>query len=187
MDIGSILILFALLLLIGLFIIRPVLDGKNSTPVSQEEHELSALLAERDRTINALQELEFDQLLGKIPEEDYPVQRARMLQYGAEVLRKLDEYQGSTASAGEQQSPAEDRLEQVIASRRAASGSPDTVVKTLLPKTGNGNGEPDDALEALIAQRRRSRQGKAAGFCHQCGSPLQKSDQFCPRCGGQIG
>ncbi len=187
MDIGSILILFALLILIGLYIIRPVLDGKSSSSVSQQEHELSTLLAERDRTINALQELEFDQILGKIPEEDYPVQRARMLQYGAEVLRKLDEHQGLTEPAGGQLSPAEDRLEQAISSRRAASVSPNSAVKTPLPQAGNGNGEPDDALEALIAQRRRSRQGKAAGFCHQCGSPLQKSDQFCPRCGGRIG
>ena len=33
-------------------------------------------MAERDRVINSLQELDFDFKLGKIPEEDYPVQRS---------------------------------------------------------------------------------------------------------------
>jgi predicted amidophosphoribosyltransferase len=34
-----------------------------------------------------------------------------------------------------------------------------------------------------LAARRRARQDKSAGFCPQCGSPVQKSDLFCPRCG----
>ena len=41
----------------------------------------------------------------------------------------------------------------------------------------------DDELEKLIAERRRSRQEKAAGFCPQCGNPVQKSDKFCHGCG----
>ena len=36
--------------------------------VTEEEHELSSLMAERERVINSLQELDFDFKLGKIPE-----------------------------------------------------------------------------------------------------------------------
>ena len=177
MDIGSILILLALLLLIGVYIARPIIEHKGKI-VSQEEHEFSSLLAERDRTLNALQELDFDYAIGKIPEEDYPVQRTLMLKYGAEILRKLDSY--STQPAFEK---AEDRLEQAINTRRTIR-EPAAVGGSV--ENGNGGNSithPDDNLEAMIAERRRNRKEKAAGFCHQCGSPLQQSDLFCPRCG----
>ena len=181
MDIGSILILLALLLLVGIFIARPIIEHKGKI-VSEEEHELSSLLAERDRTLNALKELDFDFTLGKIPEEDYPIQRARMLQYGADILRKLDTYTGQPAA-----DTVKDPLEQAILERRTAM-QPVTAAGALV---ANGNGTnhvilPDDQLEAKIAERRRNRKGKAAGFCHQCGSPLQQSDRFCPRCGNKI-
>jgi ribosomal protein S27AE len=38
----------------------------------------------------------------------------------------------------------------------------------------------------LIASRRRERLEKAAGFCPQCGKPVQISDKFCPRCGASL-
>jgi hypothetical protein len=180
MDIGSILILLALLLLVGIYIARPILEHKGKT-VSVEEHELSVLLAERDRTLNALQELDFDYTLGKIPEEDYPAQRARMLQYGADILRKLDAYTPQPVS-----DTAEERLEQAIIARRIARQPVPTGAWTTNGNGGNGISHPDDQLEARIAERRRNRKGKAAGFCHQCGSPLQQSDRFCPRCGNEI-
>jgi hypothetical protein len=177
MDIGSILILLALLILVGLYVARPLFERK-SNQISQEEHEYSALLAERDRTLTALQELDFDYTLGKIPEEDYPAQRARMLAYGVEVLRSLDAHARQPGTAER----AEDRLERAIAERRAqrvtvASAAP------IAEPAGSPPSGGDDQLEAKIAERRRMRNGKAAGFCPKCGSPLQKSDRFCPRCG----
>ena len=47
--------------------------------------------------------------------------------------------------------------------------------------------DPDDELEALLANRRRERQEKSAGFCPQCGGALQQSDRFCPKCGASLG
>jgi hypothetical protein len=58
MDIGSILFLLALLILIGLFIARPLFDRDapgNAHEDDQTEHEVSTLLAEQDRVLNALQ------------------------------------------------------------------------------------------------------------------------------------
>ena len=183
MDIGSIFLILALLVLVGLFISRPLLERKAvpaEAPSKQDEHERSALLAERDRLLNALQELDFDYTLGKIPEEDYPAQRALLMQSGASVLRQLDALQPE-----EKEEAAEVRLEAAIAARRAdASRGP----------TGQPNGRkqmpavvavPDDDLEILLANRRRVRQEKAAGFCSQCGGPVQKSDRFCPKCGAK--
>jgi len=187
MDIGSLLIVLALLVLVGLFVSRPLFDKEavtNGLTERQEDHERSTLLAERDRILNALHELDFDNELHKIPEEDYAVQRAHLLHQGAETLRHLDAYQPE-GSGGD----AEQRIEAAIAARRLAAASTTAVPATAAP---NGRKQvmtmaaPDDAVEALLADRRRLRQGKAAGFCPQCGKSIQKSDRFCPKCGTEL-
>ncbi len=184
MDIGSIFLILGLLVLVGLYISRPLLE-KKSVAISQEEHEISALLAERDRLLGALQELDFDFALGKIPEGEYPSQRAALVQRGADVLRRLDEMQPETARGD-----VEERIEMQIAARRADAAR--------VPAGAGGNGSSisikpavqavgqDDDLETLIANRRRVRKEKSAGFCPQCGGPLQKSDRFCPKCGKKL-
>jgi hypothetical protein len=172
MDIGSIFLFLGLFILVAIFISRPFFE-RSASAMTQEEHEYSALLAERDRLLNALQELDFDHALGKIPEDEYPAQRAALLQRGAETLRQLDALQ-----PGDADEDVEARIEAAIAARQAVSepalngsaGKP-------IPAT------PDDDLEAIIATRRRARSEKAAGFCPQCGRPVQKSDRFCPGCG----
>ena len=135
-------------------------------------HELSALMAERDSIILALQELDFDNSLGKIPAEDYPQQRAELMQRGAEVLRKIDLLSPKTASSGD----AEKRIEAAIAARRADSAV----------QASQSSGEVDDDLESLIAARRSERKEKSGGFCPNCGRPILASDRFCPHCGKVI-
>lgn len=187
MDLGSIFLILALFILVALFVGRPLFEHK-STSVSQEEHDISGLLAERDRLINALHELDFDYTLKKIPEEDYPLQRTTLLQRGAEVLRRLDEYQHL-----EQTITAEERLETEIAIRRAGLAKEQTPSRSGTPvvagaSAGNSANHrtPGDEIEALIAQRRRTLGEEAAGFCPQCGSPVHKSDKYCPRCGNLL-
>ena len=79
MQLTAILVSLALLILVAVYLYAPFIQ-KRARRVTEEEHELSALLAERDRVVNSLQELDFDYKLGKIPEEDYPAQRASLLQ-----------------------------------------------------------------------------------------------------------
>ena len=193
MEIGSLFVILALLILVGLFVSRPFFEKKTvfvdnfNTPLGHEE---SALLAERDRVLNSLQELDFDAALGKIPQEDYPVQRKILLQQGAVILRRLDEIQGET-SAGKS---VEDRIEAVIASRRAdaapvGSGNSSQEMQSTGSEPGvekSGLQTPDDSVEIMLANRRRQRQGKAIGFCSQCGGTLQQADQFCPKCGARV-
>jgi hypothetical protein len=185
MDAGSIFLILALILLVGIFVARPFLRPQLASVLRKEdegaEHQRSSLLADRDRLLTALQELDFDHRLGKIPAEDYPEMRANMLSSAALVMRKLDEIQGVAAQP---ESP-EDRIEQVIAARRADAA---------VVKAGNGASaavaaavkapaRANDELENLIASRKRDRQEKSAGFCPKCGKPAQKSDRFCSRCG----
>jgi hypothetical protein len=71
MDINAVFFTLAILVLVGMYLYTPLVEGR-ARRVTEEEHELSALLAERDRVLNSLQELDFDFKLGKIPSEDYP-------------------------------------------------------------------------------------------------------------------
>lgn len=179
MDIGSVFLILALLILVIIFVSRPLFDRSRLEPsAGEEEHEFSHLMAERDRVLNALQELDFDHALGKIPDDDYPPQRAVLLQRGAEVLRNLDEYQ-----AQESDEDLEARIEAAIAARRADAAHKATLTEPVLALAGASD---DDELELMLSNRRRARQEKAAGFCSQCGGPVQKSDRFCPKCGNSL-
>jgi rubrerythrin len=173
MELGSLFLTIGLLILVGLFISRPFFERK-SRALTQEEHEVSSLLAEKDRHLNALHELDFDYALGKVPEEDYAAQRAILVESGVQVMRQLDEHL-------EQATPelAQDSLEAVIAARSLRQPAPSLAAAGSQP----GNGIVDDEIEAMIANRRRNRGEKAVGFCPKCGGPLHKSDRFCPKCG----
>jgi rubrerythrin len=168
MDIGSIFLILGLLILVILYLSQPLVN-RSATVVSEEEHTFSSLLAERDRIINALQELDFDHSLGKIPEESYPSQREVLLRRGASILREIDDYYGET-----EPSDADARLEAAIENQR-----PDS-------KGAEPRSLGDDELESLIALRRRTRKGRSAGFCPQCGTAVQQSDKYCPKCGTSL-
>src|SRR3989304_6267288 len=121
MELTAIFVSLAVLSFVGMYLYSPFMD-RRARRVTEEEHELSALMAERDRVINSVQELDFDFKLGKIPDEDYPIQRAHLLQKGADILRELDTLalpSPSGRGAGREGEDTESRLEKAIAARRA--------------------------------------------------------------------
>lgn len=166
MDLSAILLLIALLLGVGLYLAAPLIFDMSRHNLHGESREISSLMAERDRVINSLQELDFDFRLGKIPDEDYPTQRSELIKRGADILRKLDVLQPQPISDDE----VEARIEQAAAARRA-----DAEVKTEQPS--------DDEIESMLATRRKERRGKPAGFCPKCGKVVLITDQFCANCG----
>lgn len=168
MELTAIFFSLAILILVAIYLYAPFME-RRARRVTEEEHELSALMAERDRVINALQELDFDFKLGKIPEDDYPVQRSTLLQKGADILRKIDAFAPQTTSAQD----TEARLERAIAARRADAALAKVEVS-------------DEDLEAMISSRRKNRTRKSAGFCPKCGKPVMVTDRFCPSCGKSL-
>lgn len=180
MDIGAIFFILALVTLVGMYVGQPYIRRRGRR-VTQEDREYSALMAEYDRAVNTLQELDFDNALGKVPVEDYPRQRAELLSKGADLLRKLDSFVLAPApnesSNGTKNAvkDAESRIEAAVASRRADSSAKKAVVML-----------DDDDLESMIAARRKIRKEKSAGFCPKCGKPILVSDRFCPSCGKAI-
>ena len=168
MELGSVFLILAVLVVVGVYLYAP-LTQRTRRVVSSNTHEVSALKAERDRVINSLQELDFDFNLGKIPAEDYPEQRAALLQKGADILRKLDEIAPVSSSAAN----AEARIEKAAAAKRADSSASDSALS-------------DDDIEAMIASRRKEHKSKSAGFCPKCGKPVLVTDRFCPSCGKSL-
>jgi len=168
MELTAIFFSLAVLILVGIYLYAPFME-RRARRVTEEEHELSALMAERDRVINSLQELDFDFKLGKIPEDDYPAQRASLLQKGADILRKIDSFTPQTASVQD----TEARLEKAIAARRADASMAKVEIS-------------DDDLESMISSRRKARTNKSAGFCPKCGKAVMVTDRFCPSCGKSL-
>lgn len=159
MQIDSILFILAVLILVVFYISQPF--NRVSVHVGAEEQSLSALLAERDRILDALSELDFDNELGKIPAEIYPDQRADLVRHGAEIMRKLDNLPNIGIDA---------ELEAIIDSRR----------------TNQTKGSESEDLESMIAARKESSKSKVGKFCFNCGEPIILADKFCAHCGTEL-
>jgi hypothetical protein len=172
MDFGSVFVFLALLLLVGLYVSRPLFE-KRSTALTPIEHQVSSLLAERDRVLDSIRELDMDYSMGKITPEDYRSQRAVMLQRGAEILRQLD---GLMPEANLEVSESFPEAESVPQPAGLAQPS------SLAVSSRDFNYD----LENLVSARRQYKSVKAAGFCHQCGNPIHQQDRFCSRCGATV-
>lgn len=159
MELGTIFLLLGVLVIVVLFVAQPF--GEHWRAKEQSGQEISVLQANRENALNGLQELESDYKLGKVPEQEYSIQRANLLKQGAEILRRLDEIQ--TAQ------PAQP-VEQIKPLAKVSPSKP----------------MADEDLEELIAKRRAARQQKAAGFCPKCGKPIVITDRFCPACGRAV-
>lgn len=171
MDFGAFLILLAVLLLIGAYIAQPFFTHR-SRRVTAEERRYSTLMAEYERVLEVLQELDFDHRMGKIPADEYPRLRAELVKKGTRLLQELDALQERRADQ-----TAEERLEAEVAVRRADAQLSRPAGQTLT----------DEELEALLAARRAARREKHRGFCPACGHPVLAGDSFCASCGHPLG
>jgi NADH pyrophosphatase NudC (nudix superfamily) len=155
MQITTFLLLLALLTVVAWFVTRPLMRQGHAR-ILADDHEVSSLLAERERVLEALEELDFDYALGKVPADEYPLQRSALLKQGAAILRRLDTLSSSPEQKMEMPQPV-------------PAEQPDAM--------------SDDEIETLIAARRSARKARSGGFCPACGKPIMASDRFCPYCG----
>jgi hypothetical protein len=171
MDLISSLILLVIVIVpIVLFVTWPLAHLRRLKV--EDSQELSTLLAERDRDLNALKELDFDNSLGKIPADEYPLQRANLVQHGAEILRKIDQLAPVSSNVPVFPPQAGDQVEAILSVRRASRSVGSVTV--------------EEEAEDLLARRRKIRAGKSGNFCARCGTPLIPSDRFCPGCGQPV-
>jgi hypothetical protein len=155
-ELGAIFLLLVVLILVALFVAQPF--TRYWRVKTHSSTKISSLLAERERVLTALMELDFDNGIGKIPVGEYSSQRANLIQKGSDILRQLDEIQTA------QHTSADKPIEQQAGVKIVSLAS-------------------DEDLEDMISRRRANRQQKTAGFCPKCGKPILQSDQFCSNCG----
>jgi ribosomal protein S27AE len=163
MDLAALFLVLTVLVLAAILIFRPFWDKKQFTTstlniktnkdADQREHKVSSLIADKERLLNAIQELEFDHATGKITDELFPEQRTELLHQAAGVLHQLNEL-----------------------------SVPNSTVSSTGSKGSASKPEYDD-IEELIAQRKSVQKKKTTGFCPKCGNAIKDDDQFCPRCG----
>jgi len=121
MAIGSILLGLALLIVVGLFLARPLL-----IPQPQKTGSLARrqqLEQEKEAYLNQIRALDFDYDTGKIPTEVYEEQRAILVKEAAVILKSLDEMPGADGDVYSQieAALAEKRHEHTVSSNGQTS------------------------------------------------------------------
>src|SRR5260221_5737584 len=139
MDIGSILLGLALLLVIAFVVARPLLEHASvtDTPASPSEQ----LLAQREQVLTQLRDLDFDHGMSKINDVDYAAQRAQLVAQGVALLKQLDVL-GLPAEEAQAAGAPADEIEAAVARRRGRNGA-----------TATGNSR-EAQIEVRVAERR---------------------------------
>jgi hypothetical protein len=151
MDIGTVLMTLALVLLAVAFISRPLLEGRG-TALTEEDRQLSASKAELEKVLASLQEMDMDYAMQKISPEDYQAGRLPLVSRGAELMKEIDQLEGSGASADH---PAATESEAEI----------EAEVARLRGRGEDSQGEFCGHCGQPVQAGDR--------FCLRCGSPLQ--------------
>ena len=146
MTLGSWLIAFALLLLVGLYLARPFLTARRRpadiASVRQQ------LLAQKEALLIEIQALIFDYETGKLPEDLYQQQRSQLVLAAARILRRLDTLPADVTPVDQMEA----EIEAAIAERRQQLAPAETAAHYCIQC-----GEP------LAATDR---------FCANCGHPV---------------
>ncbi|MEW5986547.1 MAG: zinc ribbon domain-containing protein [Chloroflexota bacterium] len=209
MTIGSVLLSVGLLLLVGLFVARPLLSGREEGDNDERPDGRQALLAQKEALLTTIRDLDFDHDTGKIPDDEHHRRRTQLTLEAAAILEQLDEqvagsrWQAASVAqaaglpvgvaqaaglpvAGEIQNPKSKIQNQVDAEIEAA-------VSRLR------RASVDEEIEAAVSHLRQRpvaalatapvancRSSGAVNFCPQCGRRVDPQDRFCAYCGEKL-
>lgn len=160
MDLGFIFTALALFILVAAFVARPLIE--KMTGVEAEKTHADDLFAQREAILIELRDVDFDHETGKMNDDDYKEQRARLTAKGVEILRALDALK--TQEAAPRVNTVEDEIENLIAIKRGE--------KIAKPLPSNGKTSKGDAADTF--------------FCTQCGTQAHAKDKFCAKCGASL-
>lgn len=99
MDLGSILFILAMLVLAGAYVARPLAEP-TTRGIGPSRPQFSRLQAQRERILDAIQELDADHAMGKVLGAEYQRYRRQLVTQGAAVLRRIDELTGGPPADG---------------------------------------------------------------------------------------
>jgi hypothetical protein len=156
LNLGTILLDLALLGLVAYIVLRPLLNPAHGQDAQADPAD--DLLAERERLLGALRELEMDQATGKVTADDYAVLRPQLVAQGAAVLRQMDELAARPPRRKAQTArPVDDEIEAAIRQARLRRRSPlEASGRATCPQCGRA-ARPEDR------------------FCAGCGAALAQA------------
>jgi hypothetical protein len=140
MSLWGVTISLAMLVIVILWVAAPLLGRKR--PAAQEartvEKRRERLLADYERTLRNIRDLDEDYATGKIQPQDHAAEREQWVQRGIQLLMEMD------------------RLDQ-------QSGRPEPATASAL-RPGGADHNVDEAIEAAVTARRKIRQkGRRTG------------------------
>ena len=177
MTIGSVLLGLALLVLVGLYIARPLMAP--SAEIRQRESRYNDLLAAKESYLIQIRDLDFDYQTGKVPEEEYESQRAELMADATEILKMIDEIEGAAmmVSPEPQSNQSAASIEDIDSDIEAAI----LRIRHTHQAPGTVEYEPETAEAAASSER-----GGEVKFCPQCGKSTDPNDKFCVNCGAKL-
>ncbi len=118
MTFTSLIIIFFIFIMAGLIVLRPFLDQVGGK-VNLGSGVRDGLLAERERLLSSIEELDLDLELQKISSSEHALDRNLLLSQAADVLKELDRYsKPKGAQKGKSKKTKGDDLEKMIQERR---------------------------------------------------------------------
>ena len=119
MEFGSVLIVIFIFLLSGLYILRPFLVSA-ATGGRAGSTLRDSLVAERERLLLAIEELDLEFELNKISSDDHTQNREILLFEAAKVIKEIDNLPKTRAEKQKKTAPVrgDENLEKMIAERR---------------------------------------------------------------------
>ncbi len=176
MDWGAIFFILALLIMTVLFLSQPFFNRETKSRSIVEQHfsddsrnvnSLWSLEERRDQLLGALQDLEYDREMGKMPVDDYMTQREGLLDAGVKVIQQIRVIRPTTTPA-------------------LIDANPHIGTSNSLSRSLRFPNFEEDELEEMIKTYRRTRQEKAIGLCPRCWKAIKQSDRYCAQCGAPV-
>ena len=170
MTIGSILLGIALLVLVGLFITRPLIvsDAFRLRRMTERQK----LVAQKEAILTLIRNLEFDYDTGKIPESNYKQQRAELINQAAGILQQIDEI--------DQKPDTWDEVVELETAERQTKPLSDIEMDIEAAIEGRRSGSLN-VIEKSAGQPEKT--NGSVRFCTECGLPVDPEDKFCSSCG----
>lgn len=183
-TVGSLLLGFALVLVVLLILTRPFFR-----PIDEgfeTEEQIESLLAQKEALLQDLRSLDNDMEAGKVAPELYAHDRPMLMKRAALTLQQLDRLGYVEAPMAEAvAAPASSGLsvdEQIEAAVRKLR-TPAEVDADIEAAVRRMRQQAAAAAVAAPTQIRSASPAAAARFCPQCGTPVDSDDRFCAACG----
>ena len=178
MTLAAILFSIAILGIVGLFVAKPLLLPRFSR--RRQASQLDRLKIQKEGLLILIGDLDFDYQTGRLTEDDYQLQRSKLMAEAALILQQMDNLQGQSASSESisakteivrSMSNIDAEVEAAIAKTGAQFRAAETTKKGSDIKGESQRGDPSQKLETERI------------ICAKCGHAADFGDKFCSFCG----